>query len=136
MSLKSKMQEILEDKITFKLQVEEQKERLSMLVVENQTLKDKVQGMDQELKQTRLSLKGAKTDSKALEDKTASCDKLRGDVARLEQLVQARETENAEQRQVLRSLQLALQQASSDHEMALKSQEGLITDLQGQLRQL
>lgn len=34
-----------------------------MLVVENQTLKDKVQGLDQELKQTRLSLKAAKSDT-------------------------------------------------------------------------
>ena len=34
-----------------------------MLVVENQTLKDKVQGLDQELKQTRLSLKASKSDT-------------------------------------------------------------------------
>ena len=77
MTMKAKMHEILEDKIGFKLQVEEQRERVSMLSTENQSLKDKVVALEQELKQTRLGLKSAKEELKKSEEKTQSFMKMK-----------------------------------------------------------
>ena len=48
--MKSKMQEILEDKIGYKLKLEEQKERLEMLSIENQNLKEKVGDLEADAK--------------------------------------------------------------------------------------
>ena len=44
------MQEILEDKIGYKLKLEEQKERLEMLSIENQNLKEKVGDLEVDAK--------------------------------------------------------------------------------------
>ena len=47
------MQEIIEDKIGFKMKVEEQKERIEMLALENQHLKEKVGELEEEAKYNR-----------------------------------------------------------------------------------
>jgi hypothetical protein len=41
LSLKQQMQEVIQDKIAFKLKLEEQKEKLEMLLQENLNLKEK-----------------------------------------------------------------------------------------------
>jgi predicted nuclease with TOPRIM domain len=47
------MQEILQDKIGFKVKLEEQRDKLEMLVVENATLKEKIQALEDDCKRAK-----------------------------------------------------------------------------------
>lgn len=47
----------MSDKIGFKIKLEEQKERVEMLAVENQNLKDKVTELEDDARQARKNLK-------------------------------------------------------------------------------
>lgn len=51
------MQEVLQDKISFQLKLEEQRERLEMLSVENHNLKEKVIELEEDGKQHRRTIK-------------------------------------------------------------------------------
>jgi uncharacterized protein YPO0396 len=55
--MKGKLNEILQDKIGFKLKLEEQRERVEMLTVENQQLKEKVSELEDDAKQHRKTIK-------------------------------------------------------------------------------
>lgn len=55
--MKQKMQEILQDKIGFKLKLEEQRERLEMLTTENHNLKERVGDLEADGKDMRKTIK-------------------------------------------------------------------------------
>jgi predicted nuclease with TOPRIM domain len=59
--MKGTMQEILQDKIGFKLKLEEQRERLEMLSTENHHLKDKVTDLEADIKDHRKTIKSQHT---------------------------------------------------------------------------
>ncbi len=52
-SLKQQMQEILQDNIGFKVKLEEHRDKLEMLVVENATLKEKIQALEDDCKRAK-----------------------------------------------------------------------------------
>ena len=51
------MTEVLQEKISYKLNIEEQRERLEMLVKENFNLKDKVTEQEDEIKKFKKEVK-------------------------------------------------------------------------------
>ena len=57
-SIKSKMQEVLQDKIQYKMKLEEQRERSEMLATENQSMKERVAEIEEEARGLRKQIKG------------------------------------------------------------------------------
>lgn len=55
--MKSKMQEVVQDKMNFKLKLDEQKDRLEGLAEENRQLKVKVTDMETEAREGRKMVK-------------------------------------------------------------------------------
>ena len=52
-AIKSKMQEVVQDKIDFKVKLEDQRERAEMLATENAGLKDRINEVEEEARQMR-----------------------------------------------------------------------------------
>lgn len=77
--LKGQMQEILNDKIGFKLKLEEQRERLDMLTTENQHLKEKVTDLEEDNKQLRRNAKSLQNQLKASTDLQGAMEKAKQD---------------------------------------------------------
>ena len=55
--IKQQMQEVVQDKIGFKFKLEEQREKMEMLVVENAELKKKVTDLEDDTKRFRKQVK-------------------------------------------------------------------------------
>jgi cell division septum initiation protein DivIVA len=87
-----------------------------MLATENQHLKDKVSGLEEECKQHRRTIKALQTQVKSLGDLQQAIDKALQDNQWLEQQLHGRETELVESRGLLASLQRALETAQAEGE--------------------
>ncbi len=113
------MQELLDDKIGYKLRLEEQRERLEMLAVENQQLKERMQELEGDSRQLRANLKQAKTDGRGLEEAKQSMEKIKTDKEWVEKQLKARDSEVQEHRLIIQNLQKALSNSQNDHELIL-----------------
>ena len=69
------MQDVLQDKIGYKLKLEEQREKLEMLVVENANLKEKVTDQEDEIKRQRKQVKQLQAQMDQQEDFKLQLDK-------------------------------------------------------------
>lgn len=78
-SMKSKMQEILQDKQQYKLRCEEQRERSEMLATENSQLKERLGELEEEAKAHKKTLKAMQVQGAQAKDLQALVDKARVD---------------------------------------------------------
>ena len=62
--MKTKMQEVIQDKINFKLKLDEQKDRLDLITTENANLKERLASVDEDAKQHRRTIKQLQTQAK------------------------------------------------------------------------
>jgi predicted nuclease with TOPRIM domain len=56
-AIKAKMQEVIQDKVGYKVKLEEQRERAEMLATENAGLKERITEVEEESKQFRKQIK-------------------------------------------------------------------------------
>lgn len=74
--MKAQLNEVLSDKIEFKVKLEEQRDRLEMLVNENQQLKEKVASAEEEIRNQKKLVKNLEGVQTGLEAKKEELVKL------------------------------------------------------------
>lgn len=117
------MQEVLQDKIGFKVKLEEQRDKLEMLVVENATLKEKVQQLEDDCKRVKNQVKKLNlqldqaSEAKILLEKTIESQKW------VEVQLRSKEVEIEEQRLTVQNLQRAMQQSTEEFDQQMRMRE-------------
>lgn len=104
------MQEVVQDKISFKLKLEEQREKLEMLVVENADLKKRSMDYEDESKRLRKQVKHLQGQLDLQDDFKLQLEKATQELKWSETQLKSKDSEMEETRKTIQNLQRALLQ--------------------------
>lgn len=142
-AIKQQMQEVVQDKIGFKVKLEEQREKLEMLVAESAELKKRASEYEDHKKQLKSQIKQLQGQLDLREDCKLQAERSQQELHWAETQLRAKEAETDELRKTVQSLQRALQHQHEEHEQGLRLKEraqaedkALLQGLQAQILEM
>ncbi len=104
-----------------------------MLALENQSLKDKVSELEEEAKSARKTHKSLMAQVAQFKEMQAASEKARGDALWLEQQLQLRESEAAEQKALLGQMQRGYENMQAENRIVMEAKESEVREMRREL---